>query len=31
VILRTHASEPLTADVRAELRRLVAAAETELT
>jgi trimethylamine--corrinoid protein Co-methyltransferase len=30
-ILRTHAPEPLTADVRAELRRLVAAAETELT
>jgi trimethylamine--corrinoid protein Co-methyltransferase len=29
-ILRTHAPEPLAADVRAELRRLVAAAEAEL-
>ncbi|MEI6452685.1 MAG: trimethylamine methyltransferase family protein, partial [Actinomycetes bacterium] len=29
-ILRTHAPEPLAADVRAELRRLVEAAEAEL-
>jgi trimethylamine--corrinoid protein Co-methyltransferase len=30
-ILRTHAPEPLAADVRAELRRLVERAEVELT